>query len=117
MLREAYKANLVTAHAGELFDIVFDLQEISQKADLLMPYIEYIASVINMYSHMCLTRNHLAITKVKDIGLSYDHIITCINNKYIHEKLKAAYIFAAKVIFIDNDPFPTLMTYKNRCYL
>ena len=81
-----------------------------------MPYIDYISSVIDLYSHMCLTRNTKAITKVKNIGLSYDHIITCINNKHIHEKLKSSYIFAAKVLFVDNDPFPTVLVYKNRCY-
>ena len=82
-----------------------------------MPYIDYMAAVINMYSHLCLSRNHHAINKIKEIGLSYEHIISCINNKHIHEKLKAAYIFAARVLFIDNDPFPTLIAYKNRCYL
>ena len=57
-----------------------------------MPYIDYMVAVINMYSAMCLTRNHYAIQKVKELGLNYDHVLTCINNKYIHEKIKAAYV-------------------------
>lgn len=81
-----------------------------------MPYIDYIVAVINLYSHLCLSRNQLAIKKIKELGMNYEHIITCINNQNIHEKLKAAYIFAAKVLFIDNDPFPTVLNNKNRCY-
>ena len=81
LLREAYKANMAAATGGDLFDITFDLQDMSQKFETLMPYIEYMAAVINMYASMCLSRNHYAIAKVKELGLSHEHIITCINNK------------------------------------
>ena len=102
---------------GESFDIIFDLVDISAKHEILVPYIEYISTVIELYAHICLSRNNQGIQKVKEIGLSYDHIITCITNKNIHERLKASYIFLARVIFVDSDPFPTLNAYKNRCYL
>ena len=98
-------------------DITFDLTEISNNADYMMPYIDYVASVINLYAHMCLSRNHIAIKRVKDTGINYDHIICSLTNRSLHDKLKAAYLFLARVIFIDNDPFPTLQAYKNRCYL
>lgn len=34
----------------------------------------------------------------------------------LDKKLIAAYIFAARVMYIDTNLFPTLSTYKNRCY-
>lgn len=52
---------MAAAQGGELFDIVFDIQDISTKPDSVMPYIDYMTAVINMYSSMCLSRNHLAI--------------------------------------------------------
>jgi hypothetical protein len=40
-----------------------------------MAYIDYICAVINLYCHMCLSRNHVAIEKViEKVGLNYDHI-------------------------------------------
>ena len=100
-----------------MFDIVFELQEISAKHEILMPYIDYICAIIDLYSNICLSRNIEGIKKVKDIGLNFDLIVNCIGNSNVHEKFKASFIYAAKVLYIDNDPFPSLVNYKNRCYL
>ena len=120
MLRDAYKGTIGGGGGNsqqESTDIVFDLIELSSRAEFLEPYIDYICAVIRMYAHMCLSRNHVTIKKVKEAGLNYDHISTCIISKSIHEKLRSAYVFAVKVLFIDNDPFPSLLHYHNRCYL
>ena len=108
-----------------------------QSNSKLQPYIEYVAAVINLYCHMCLTRNINAVKRLKDLGLTFEHVIACIshqmreketagkrqqkkkNEKQIEpldKKLIAAYIFAARVMYIDTNLFPSLSTYKNRCY-
>ena len=57
LLREVYKAPPSTAFGDNTLDIIFDLQDVSQKHETLTPYIEYMAAVINLYAHMCLSRN------------------------------------------------------------
>jgi len=44
----------------------------------LQPYIDYIAAVINMYCQMSLSRNQIAVKKLKAIGLTFDHVIGAI---------------------------------------
>lgn len=96
----------------------------------LNPYIEYFAAVIKMYSHMCLSRNQLGIKKVKELGLTFDHIMASISPNSsktkkktveiidpIDKKLITAYVLSSRVMFIDNLLFPKLSTYNNRCYL
>jgi hypothetical protein len=69
-----------------------------------------------MYCHMCLSRNHIAITKLKEMGLKFNHVLASVaqigNSKRkdknkekiepLDKKLIAAYILAAKVMYIDN---------------
>ena len=57
LLKEVFKSN-ASAHMGESFDIIFDLVDISAKHEILTPYIEYISSVIELYAHICLSRNN-----------------------------------------------------------
>jgi len=96
---------------NEGMDFIFDLTEISSNAEEMQPYIDYIYAVLNLYGHMCLSRNHEAIKMVKSVGLSHEHILCCLNTKHLNDKLKAAYLFLARVIFIDNDPYPSLTVY------
>jgi hypothetical protein len=72
--------------------------------------------VINMYCHMSLSRNHIAINKLKEMGLKFNHILAAVaqlgdskkrdKNKEkiepLDKKLIAAYILASKVMYIDN---------------
>ncbi len=69
-----------------------------------------------MYCHMCISRNHIAIEKLKEMGLKFDHVLACVaqigdakkkdKNKEkiepLDKKLIAAYILAAKVMYVDN---------------
>ena len=57
LLKEVFKSN-ASAHMGESFDIIFDLVDISAKHEILVPYIEYISTVIELYAHICLSRNN-----------------------------------------------------------
>lgn len=79
-------------------ELLFELVTLSQNADLIPLYIDYIAAVINLYASICLSRNQLAIKIIRSengAGLSSRHLKKVISSKNINEKLKAAYIFAA----------------------
>lgn len=137
-MRELWKKQASAPHTGSGPDtsnsICLDIFELTIKNSImsnrLYPYVDYFAAVINMYCHMCLSRNQLGIKKVKELGLSFDHILASISpnssNKKkknvesidpIDKKLISAYVFSSRVMFIDNDLFPKLSTYNNRCYL
>lgn len=59
MLKEIFKYSTTTQ--TDIHEIQFDIQEISDKHDTLMPYIDYISTVIELYSNLCLSRNLDAI--------------------------------------------------------
>lgn len=82
-----------------------------------MPYIDYICTVLDLYTRMCAGRNAEAIKKVRDLGLSPDLVINGMTSKLIHEKFKAAFVAISRVLYIDCEPFPSLSVSKNRCYL
>ena len=92
-------------------ELIFELVTLSSNADLIPLYIDYIAAVIMLYASICVSRNQLAIKVIRSelgAGLSARHLKKVISSKSIDEKLKAAYVYAAKVLFIDNVPFDSL---------
>lgn len=82
-----------------------------------MPYIDYICVVLDLYTRMCAGRNAEAIKKVRDLGLQPDLVVYGMTSKIIHEKFKAGFVALGKVLYVDCDPFPSLLRSKNRCYL
>ena len=83
MLRDIWKQNKTLAGSSVVSSIVLDLFELTQKNitsnGRLQPYIDWIAAVITMYCHMCLSRNNIAITKLKEMGLTFEHILAGIS--------------------------------------
>ena len=70
---------------------------------------------------MCLSSNQEAIRRVQQTGLTESHISLCIHldkeKLVIHEKMKTAYMFLARVLFIENDPISSSIVHKNRVYV
>ena len=99
---------------GDANDITFDLIELSMKANQanINIYIEYIAVCIEMYGHFCLSRNLSAMKEVKEKGLGHEHIEQCLIEKALHERLRTAYIFLARCVYVDNDPYPLISASK-----
>lgn len=50
------------------------------------------------------------------MGLRFEHVFRAIDNEHIHLRLKTAYLGLAKVLFVDVDPFSSLLRFQNRCY-
>mgnify|MGYP003346291593 CR=1 FL=1 len=82
LLRDIWKPSGILKDAMNASSIVLDLFELTLKNitsnGRLQPYIDWIAAVINMYSHMCLSRNHIAINNLKEMGLKFNHIIAAV---------------------------------------
>lgn len=99
-----------------------------------------------MYCNLCLSRNIQAVNRLKEYKLTFEHVLSCLSTnirseggkdrkkspskskkgekksggsdqvKLLDKQLITVYIFAARVMYIDTNLFPTLQTYKNRCY-
>lgn len=82
-LREVYRLNKSGSSPELGASIVIDLYDMTMKNlssnSKLQPYIEYVAAVINLYCHICLSRNINAVKRLKDLGLTFEHIIACIS--------------------------------------
>lgn len=108
------------------YDMVLDLHDMTRKCSTpgieMWKYIDYICAVINMYAHVCLSANVKAIQKLKTpaVGLDESHILLCIHHDtdmlIIHEKFKAAYMFLARCMFIDNNPLAPGIVHRNMCF-
>jgi hypothetical protein len=83
-LRDVYKPNKSGANPELGASVVIDLYDMTLKNlssnSKLQPYIEYIAAVINLYCHMCLSRNLNAVRRLKELGLTFEHIVSCISH-------------------------------------
>jgi len=109
------------------FDLIFDLHELTLNYDAAdsskstRPFIDYICAVVNLYGYLCLSSNQEAINLVGKTGLTDSHISLCIHKDketlIIHEKLKTAYMFLARCMFIESDPIYSSIQNKNRCYV
>ena len=58
------------ASKGDMFDLTFDLQELSIREESLMPYVDYICAVLDLYAAICTSRNADGAKRVKELGLS-----------------------------------------------
>jgi hypothetical protein len=133
LLRDVYKPHKAIGTGGGITDttssICLDLYELTGKNlatnGKLQPYVDYIAAVINLYTHMCLSRNSHAVKKLKEIGLTFDHVVSAVTQQGSGKKSKksssnhdkvepldkkfiSAYIFAARVMYTDVSLFPSL---------
>ena len=108
------------------YELVFDFHELTNnyetKEKATWPYIDYICAVVNMYAHMCLGGNTKAIRSIIQMtGIDETFIIQTISQDMesikIHEKLKQAFMFLTRVLFIENDPISPGINRKNRCYV
>jgi hypothetical protein len=58
---------------------------------------------------------------LSDVGLSESHISLILHQDtkklVVHEKLKSAYCFLARVMYIENDSIVNNIDNKNRCYV
>ena len=103
------------------FDLIFDLHELTLNYEKTRPFIDYICAVVNLYGYLCLSSNQEAINLVGKTGLTDSHISLCIHKDketlIIHEKLKTAYMFLARCMFIESDPIYSSIQNKNRCYV
>ena len=82
LLRDIWKPSGILKDSMNASSIVLDLYELTQKNiasnGRLQPYIDWIAAVITMYCHMCFSRNHIAINKLKEMGLKFNHVLACV---------------------------------------
>jgi len=83
-LREIYKPHkTIKGHKDQGTSIVIDLFELTEMNlkvnNRLQPYIDYISTVINLYCHICLSRHQAAVNRLRDISLTFEHIIACIS--------------------------------------
>jgi hypothetical protein len=107
------------------YELIFDMHELSKSYDIkgkeTWPYVDYIATVISLYAHMCLSGNKRAIKCIQETGIDESHILCCISQDnerlVIHEKLKQMYMFLTRVMHIQNDPISPGISNKNRCYV
>ena len=131
LLKDVYKEQKSQGGSGaqSSASICLDLFDLTSKNlgtnGKLQPYIDYISAVINMYCHMCISRNSLGVRKLKEIGLTFDHVIAAVSQQTgdkkgkkamvgkdkiepLDKKFISAYIFAARVMYVDVALFPQL---------
>ena len=52
-----------------------DLVELSNDYKKYFPYVDYIISVIKLYTNLCVSRNLHGMKSVMDIGFNYENIV------------------------------------------
>jgi hypothetical protein len=107
------------AGTDEELDLVFDLVVLSENEQETMPYIDYIAAVLELYAMLCLDRNEKASKILQGppgLGLTSAFIKLVIEQPKLNKKLRSAFIFLAHVMFIDMEYYTSLKKPQNRCY-
>lgn len=107
---------LFRADAGnESQENSFTLEELSEHEKLLMPYIDYICAIVELYAYLCLDGNiPKNLEAVGKAGLSFTHAISTLKNDKIHIKIRNSYSFLIRVFFLDIEPFISIMNNYNR---
>ena len=100
-----------------LTNTVFYIENLSERPEETLPYIEYIAAVLNLYASMFLNRYRFSNHKIENWGLTFDHIFEAIKSPKIHYKFKESYILVLKVFFIEVEPYASIYEERHRCLL
>ena len=95
----------------------FTLEQLTEHGSILMPYIDYIWAVIDLYSYLCLDGNITSnIDSIMRSGMSFTHAISVIKSNKIHIKFRKSYAFLLRVLFLDIDPFLSIIKDNNRWF-
>jgi hypothetical protein len=113
ILEELFRADV----GDESQENSFTLEELCEHDKILMPYIDYVCAVVELYAHLCLNGNiNNNLTEVNKTGLSFNHAMAVLKSDKLHIKLRNSYSFLIRVIFLDIEPFISIMNNYNRCY-
>ena len=113
VLKELFRSDA----GNESQDNIFTYEELTEHEQYLMPYINYICSVVELYAYLALDghvqRNFDTVIKS---GMSFTHCISVLRNNKIHLNLRRSYSFLVKVLFIAIEPFISIRHDYNRCF-
>ncbi|CAD8182690.1 unnamed protein product [Paramecium pentaurelia] len=87
---------------------VFSLEELGEKIlykKSLLQFLSYLTSCVNLLAHLCKGRNKKCMKKVKQLGISSNHIQHVIKSTLIPLSMKNSYLKLYEVLYIDIDPF------------
>ena len=80
-----------------------------------MPYIDYICAVVELYAYMCMD-GHISsnIEAVNKCGISFTHAMSVLKNDKIHIKLRNSYSFLIRILFLNVEPFISIVSDTNK---
>jgi len=102
ILSELFRADIRNENQENAFTLI----EITEHEKILMPYIDYICSVVELYALICLDNN---IPKNTDalvkVGMSFQHWLAVLKNDKIHLKIRNSFSFLMRIIFYNSFSF------------
>jgi hypothetical protein len=102
ILEELFRTDV----GNENHDNSFSLEQISNHEKLLMPYIDYISALVELYACLCLDNNiPKNVEIIMKAGATFQFCLIVLRNEKIHVKIRNSISFLMRVMYLQEQPF------------